>query len=219
MIRGKYVVLDSDLAAFYGVEVRALTQAMRRNQSRFPEDFVFQLSEKEYAALRSQDVTSKGRGGRRYRPYAFTEQGAIHISSVLRSAKADEVSVAVARAFVTMRTQLHVLADLPGAVADIQVKLEELEASDADLNAGVETMTEGLKAIAQNAESTRQGREAGSATRQEAATDRLNQPALERRPDLELRLRAADHLVGEVRRARVAAEIRRAGALRDGFQG
>jgi exonuclease VII small subunit len=149
VIRGKHVVLDTDLAAFYGVEVRALTQAMRRNQERFPEDFVFQLSESEYVALKSQDVIPKGRGGRRYRPYAFTEQGAIQISGVLRSAKADEVSVAVARAFVTMRTQLHVLADLPETIADIQDKLEELEESDADLNAKVEMMAEGLKAIAQ----------------------------------------------------------------------
>jgi len=150
LIRGKQVVLDSDLAEFYGVEVRALTQAMRRNQKRFPEDFVFQLSKEEYEALRSQTVTSnEGRGGRRYRPYAFTEQGAVQISSVLRSVKAAEVSVAVARAFVTMRTQLHILEDLPATVREIQNKVDELEASDADLNAKVETMAEGLKAIQQ----------------------------------------------------------------------
>ena len=123
---------------------------MKRNEERFPEDFVFQLSAEETDALRSQNAISKqGRGGRRYRPYAFTEQGALQAASVLRSAKAAEVSVAVARAFVAMRTQLHALEDLPTTIAEIQNKLDELEASDADLNAKVETMAEGLKAIRQ----------------------------------------------------------------------
>jgi exonuclease VII small subunit len=149
VIRGKHVVLDSDLARFYGVETRRLTEQVKRNQERFPEDFVFQLSAEETEALRSQNAMSKGRGGRRYRPYAFTEQGALQASSVLRSAKAAEVSVAVARAFVAMRTQLHALEDLPTTIADIQNKLDELDASDADLNAKVETMAEGFKAIRQ----------------------------------------------------------------------
>lgn len=150
VIRGKHVVLDSDLAVFYGVETRRLTEQMKRNQERFPEDFVFQLSADEAEALRSQNAMSKqGRGGRRYRPYVFTEQGALQVSSVLRSAKAAEVSVAVARAFVAMRTQLHALEDLPGAIAEIQSKLDELEANDADLNAKVDTMAEGFKAIRQ----------------------------------------------------------------------
>jgi DNA repair ATPase RecN len=150
VIRGKQVVLDSDLAAFYGVETRRLTEQMKRNEERFPEDFVFQLSAEETEALRSQNAISKqGRGGRRYRPYAFTEQGALQASSVLRSAKAAEVSVAVARAFVAMRTQLHAIEGLPTTIAEIQNKLDELEASDADLNAKVETMAEGLKAIRQ----------------------------------------------------------------------
>src|SRR5919201_4123237 len=149
VIRGKQVVLDSDLAAFYGVETRRLTEQMKRNEERFPEDFVFQLTAEETEALRSQNAISKGRGGRRYRPYAFTEQGALQASSVLRSAKAAEVSVAVARAFVAMRTQLHAIEGLPATIAEIQNKLDELEASDADLNAKVETMAEGFKAIRQ----------------------------------------------------------------------
>ena len=110
---------------------------------------MFQLSAEEAGALRSQNAMSKGRGGRRYRPYAFTEQGALQVSSVLRSAKAAEVSVAIARAFVAMRTQLHALEDLPTTIADIQKKLDELEAGDADLNAKVEAVAEGLKAIRQ----------------------------------------------------------------------
>ena len=150
VIRGKHVVLDSDLAAFYGVETRRLTEQVKRNQERFPEDFVFQLSADEMDSLRSHNAISKpGRGGRRYRPYAFTEQGALQVSSVLRSAKAATVSVAVSRAFVAMRTQLHALEDLPATIAGIQNKLDELESSDADLNAKVEAMAEGLKAIRQ----------------------------------------------------------------------
>jgi ORF6N domain len=147
VIRGKHVVLDSDLADFYGVEVRVLTQAMKRNPERFPSDFVFQLNQREFDALRSQGVISKGRGGRRYRPYAFTEQGALQLSSVLRSPKAAQVSVAVARAFVTMRTRLHALEELPHVVAEIQTRLARLEASDADLNAQVELIAEGFEAL------------------------------------------------------------------------
>lgn len=150
VIRGKHVVLDSDLAAFYGVETRRLTEQMKRNPERFPKDFVFQLSAEETEALSSQNAISKqGRGGRRYRPYAFTEQGALQVASVLKSAKAAEVSVAVARAFVAMRIQLHALEDPPTTLSEIQSKLDQLEASDADLNAKVETMAERFNAIRQ----------------------------------------------------------------------
>ena len=83
MIREQKVMLDSDLAALYGVETRTLVQALKRNRDRFPVDFVFQLDQGEYDALRSQIVISKkGRGGRRYLPYAFTEHGAVMFTSV-----------------------------------------------------------------------------------------------------------------------------------------
>jgi hypothetical protein len=144
VIRGKHVVLDTDLADFYGVEVRVLTQAMKRNPERFPGDFVFQLNQREFNALRSQGVILKGR---RYKPYAFTEQGALQLSSVLRSQRAAQISVAVARAFVTMRTRLHALEELPRMVAEIQERIARLEASDADLNAKVELMVEGFEAL------------------------------------------------------------------------
>ena len=101
-IRGAHVLLDADLAALYGVTVKALNQAVRRNRSRFPADFVFQLDEGESAALRSQIVTSK-RGGRRYRPFAFSEQGVAMLSSVLRSRRAISVNVEIMRAFVRLR--------------------------------------------------------------------------------------------------------------------
>jgi len=82
-VRGHKVMLDADLARVYGVETRTLVQAVKRNMDRFPMDFVFQLSEQEWAALRSQFVISKGKGGRRYLPYAFTEHGAIMAANVL----------------------------------------------------------------------------------------------------------------------------------------
>jgi hypothetical protein len=89
VIRGERVMLDADLAALYGAETKALNLAVRRNRRRFPADFMFQLTPKETAALRSQTETSKvGRGGRRYRPYAFTEHGVAMLSSVLRSERA-----------------------------------------------------------------------------------------------------------------------------------
>src|SRR6266581_939605 len=92
-IRGEKVLLDADLAMLYGVEPRVLNQAVARNRKRFPADFMFQVSAREYDALTSQIVISeKGRGGRRYLPYAFTEQGVAMLSSVLRSARAVEVN-------------------------------------------------------------------------------------------------------------------------------
>jgi len=84
-IRGQKVLLDMDLAEFYGVETRSLIQAVKRNIERFSSDFVFQLDQDEFDSLRSQIVISKGKGGRRYVPYAFTEQGVAMLSSVLNS--------------------------------------------------------------------------------------------------------------------------------------
>jgi hypothetical protein len=102
-LRGQRVMLDSDLAVLYGVPSKALLQAVKRNAAKF-EDFVFQLTAEEWASLRSQLVTSKkGRGGRRFAPYAFTEHGALMLSSVLTSARATEISRMVIRAFVWLR--------------------------------------------------------------------------------------------------------------------
>ena len=107
MVRGERVMFDSDLAALYEVETKALNQAVRRNKGRFPRDFMFQLSEKETKTLRSQIVTSKsGSGGRRYRPFVFTEQGVAMLSSVLKSDRAVLVNVAIMRAFVRLRQLL-----------------------------------------------------------------------------------------------------------------
>ena len=113
LLRGEKVLLDSDLAALYGVETRVLVQAVKRQGERFPLDFMFQLNAEEYAALRSQSVISNatntqafGRGGRRYPPYAFTEQGVAMLSSVLSSPEAVAVNIAIMRAFVKLRKLL-----------------------------------------------------------------------------------------------------------------
>lgn len=102
MIRGLQVMLDSDLAELYGVETKRLLEQVRRNKERFPEDFMFQLTKEEYENLRSQIATSSW-GGRRYLPYAFTEQGVAMLSAVLRSKTAVEVSIKIMKAFVAMR--------------------------------------------------------------------------------------------------------------------
>ena len=109
LIRDEKVMLDKDLAVLYGVETKVLNQAVRRNIDRFPGDFMFRLTDEEGERLRSQIVTSNdGRGGRRYPPYAFTEQGIAMLSSVLRSRRAIQVNIAIMRTFVQFR---RILAD------------------------------------------------------------------------------------------------------------
>lgn len=92
VIRGQQVMLDSDLAMLYQVETKVFNQAVKRNEERFPKEFCFQLTRDEYNALRSQIVTSKGKGGRRYLPYVFIEQGIAMLSAILRSEMAIQVS-------------------------------------------------------------------------------------------------------------------------------
>ena len=103
-IRGHKVMLDSEIAVLYGVELRTLNQAVKRNIGRFPSDFMFQLTQDEWAFLRSQFVISKNnRGGRRYAPFAFTEQGISMLSSVLNSERAIQVNINIMRTFVNLR--------------------------------------------------------------------------------------------------------------------
>ncbi len=111
-IRGYQVMLDSDLALLYEVEVKVLNQTVKRNIERFPKEFMFQLSEKEIKNLRSQFVTSKSHGGRRYSPYAFTEQGVAMLSAVLKSPTAIKVSIKIMTVFVEMRHYLMKNADI-----------------------------------------------------------------------------------------------------------
>ena len=125
LLRGQRVLLDADLAKLYEVETRVLVQAVKRNLGRFPEDFMFQLNAEEVAALRSQSVISNaGRGGRRYAPYAFTEQGVAMLSSVLSSPQAISVNIEVMRAFVRLRGMLASNKDLAAKLAELERKLK-----------------------------------------------------------------------------------------------
>ena len=112
LVRGQHVMIDSDLAALYGVETKVFNQAVRRNLNRFPSDFMFQLTAEETEILRSQIVTSSSWGGRRYLPYAFTEHGVAMLSSVLRSERAVEVNIAIVRTFIKLRQLLATHAEL-----------------------------------------------------------------------------------------------------------
>ena len=124
LIRGEKVIMDTELAALYGVETRSLIQAVKRNRERFPPDFMFQLTRKEFDALRSQFVISKSRGGRRYLPYAFTEHGAIMAANVLNSDRAVQASVQVVRAFVRLRQMLASNAELSRKLIALEKKYD-----------------------------------------------------------------------------------------------
>ena len=110
-IREQKIMLDQDLAGLYGVETRHIVQAVKRNKDRFPDDFMFQLNIEEFKILRSQNVTSSW-GGRRYAPFAFTEQGVAMLSSVLKSERAVKVNIAIMRAFVALRKMAFNYADI-----------------------------------------------------------------------------------------------------------
>lgn len=121
VIRDRQVMLDQDLAELYGVETGALTRAVRRNIERFPDDFMFQLTQEEFGDLKSQTGISSGtHGGRRFRPYVFTEQGVAMLSSVLRSERAVAVNIEIMRAFVELRR-------MAASHAALEKRLEQLE--------------------------------------------------------------------------------------------
>jgi hypothetical protein len=126
LIRGQKVMLDSDLAALYEVETRALIQAVKRNISRFPPDFMLQLNFQDVAALRSQIVTlKKGRGEhRKYAPYAFTENGVAMLSSVLNSERAVQVNIAIMRVFVKLREMIVSHKDLVRRLDNLERKYD-----------------------------------------------------------------------------------------------
>ena len=124
LIRDQRVLLDADLAALYDVDTKVLVQAVKRNAPRFPSDFMFRLTVTEFAALRSQFVTSNERGGRRHRPYAFTEHGVAMLSSVLRSRRAIHVNIAIMRAFVRLREAVLHHEALAGKIASLERKYD-----------------------------------------------------------------------------------------------
>lgn len=124
IVRGQKVMLDSDLAKLYGVATKVFNQAVGRNLQRFPEDFRFRLIEEEFESLRSQIVTSnKGRGGRRYLPYVFTEQGVAMLSGVLNSERAVQVNIGIMRAFVSMRKMLLTNEQVGKKLTEIENRL------------------------------------------------------------------------------------------------
>jgi hypothetical protein len=123
-IRGERVILDADIAGLYGVETKALIRAVKRNLDRFPEDFMLQLTTEEVSNLRYQFGTSSW-GGRRYLPYAFTEQGVAMLSGVLRSERAVQVNVEIMRAFVRLRRMVSQQADLARKLDDLEQRYDE----------------------------------------------------------------------------------------------
>jgi hypothetical protein len=122
LVRGQKVMLDSDLAALYQVETFNLNKAVKRNLARFPEDFMFQLAKDDTKSLTFQFGISNptGRGGRRYLPYAFTEQGVAMLSSVLNSDRAIKVNIAIMRTFVHLRQYLATHQDLARKLEDVE---------------------------------------------------------------------------------------------------
>jgi hypothetical protein len=145
LVRGQRVMLDSDLAAIYGVTTKRLNQQVRRNTNRFPADFAFQLTAEEFTNLRSQIGTSSlrsqfatsNKGGRRYRPWAFTEHGAIMLASVLNSEIAVEGSIRVVRAFVRLREIISANAELGAKFAQLERRLDSHDEAIAQLFAAI----------------------------------------------------------------------------------
>lgn len=133
LIRGRKVMLDADLASLYGVTTKRLNEQVKRNRSRFPEDFMFKLTENECASLRSQFATSNlksqivtsSRGGRRYLPFAFTEQGVAMLSSVLNSKRAIQVNIEIMRAFTQLRRMLLTNVDLRRKIDEMEKKYDK----------------------------------------------------------------------------------------------
>jgi phage regulator Rha-like protein len=142
VLRGRRVILDSELAALYGVAVRAFNQAVKRNVNRFPADFAFQLTREEYESLRSQIVILEtGRGThRKYLPYAFTEHGAVMAATVLNSPKAVEMSVEVVRVFNRLREFL-------ASHRQLAAKLEELEKKIASHDKSIVTLFNAVRSL------------------------------------------------------------------------
>jgi hypothetical protein len=165
LIRGQRVMLDSDLAAIYGVTTKRLNEQLRRNCLRFPSDFAFQLTAEELTNLKSQIATSSFHGGRRYRPWVFTEHGALMLASVLNSEIAVQASVRVVRAFVRLR-------EMVAANAQLAVKLDELERRFDSHDDAIANLFATLKQLLEPPEAPKR-REIGFHVREEAARYRV----------------------------------------------
>lgn len=141
-IRGKQVMLDFDLALLYGVETKVLKQGVKRNIRRFPVDFMFELTQEEFNSLRSQFVTSNKRGGIRYMPFAFTEQGVAMLSSILKSETAIEINISIIRAFVAVRQYLSVVNNNNKEIEELKQRMKALEEGTEDTIAAINDLSE-----------------------------------------------------------------------------
>jgi phage regulator Rha-like protein len=148
VLRGHKVLLDADLATLYGVTTGRFNEAVKRNLERFPADFMFQLTNQELTTLRSQIAISNGesRGGRRYRPHAFTEHGAIMAATILNTPRATEISVYVVRAFVQLREVLATHQELAQRLKELETRIERKLAGHDQALAGIITAIRELMA-------------------------------------------------------------------------
>ena len=141
-VRGQKVMLDFDLAELYGSETKRLKEEVRRNLKRFPSDFMFELTKEEFESLRSQIASSNKRGGTRYMPFAFTEQGVAMLSSVLNSESAIEINISIMRAFVTVRQYLSSLNSTTKEIEELKQRMKMLEEGNEDTIAAVNDLSE-----------------------------------------------------------------------------
>jgi ORF6N domain len=173
VIRGEKVLLDFDLAPLYGVTTGNLNKAMRRNRERFPSDFMFQLTAAEAQSLIFQFGIAKGRGGRRHRPYAFTEQGVAMLSSVLNSSRAVKVNIAIMRAFVKLRQTLETNRELAQ-------KFDELERRVGKHDEKIDAILEAIRQLMAPPEKPK--REIGFHVREQAPRYRTRKARSPRAP-------------------------------------
>ena len=141
-VRGQKVMLDFDLAELYGSETKRLKEAVRRNLKRFLSDFMSELTKEEFESLRSQIASSNKRGGTRYMPFAFTEQGVAMLSSVLNSESAIEINISIMRAFVTVRQYLSSLNSTTKEIEELKQRMKMLEEGNEDTIAAVNDLSE-----------------------------------------------------------------------------
>lgn len=143
LARGQRVMLDSDLAKVYGVTPKRLNEQLRRNARRFPSSFAFQLTEPEWGGLRSHFATSKkGRGGRRYLPWVFTEHGALQLANVLKSQTAIEASIRVVQVFISMREELAAHRELAGKLTELEGRIAGQDEAIQNLFAAIRQLVE-----------------------------------------------------------------------------
>jgi len=153
LIRGKRVMLDSDLAKIYGVETKRLKEQFNRNRNRFPESFAFQLTPQEFANLRSQFATSSSHGGSRYSPIVFTEHGTVMLASILNSKRAVEMSIFVVEAFIRMR-------EMVAGNKQLAKKLSELESRVSGHDETIASLFDAIRELLES-EATKPKREMG----------------------------------------------------------